>query len=292
MMRACPLKPMKKKIILLGARGFIGSFLASTLQKTNNFELTAWGSRDCDLTDHSQVQKRLIPLLADSHVIMCSSILRLQGEPLEIYEKNVAMALNLIRASQESTPASFVFLSSTDVYGRPPCINPMREEAMTCPTGNYGLSKLASEYLLELNLKCPLAILRLPGIYGPGDKAQSIIGKFTQRIQKGETITLDGKGEALRDYFHVQNIADIVTELLHSPRSDTYNLATGKSISLLEIVQTIGEALKVKPEIRFNKDCAPQYDFVFDASKLKRDFKTIDWIDVKRGISLYIKAMA
>ncbi|HIB69793.1 MAG TPA: NAD-dependent epimerase/dehydratase family protein, partial [Phycisphaerales bacterium] len=74
------------------------------------------------------------------------------------------------------------------------------EETPAKPKSHYGVSKLMSEIVLpiELSPQTPLSILRLPGVYGPGDQGNSVVGLFAEKLLLGEPIKIAGDGTAKR----------------------------------------------------------------------------------------------
>jgi UDP-glucose 4-epimerase len=277
------------KAIVLGARGFIGGEIADLLRKNPSLEVIPLGSKECDLTMLDHVREKLSPMAKGAHIVMCSAILRLPGEPRRVFDANVSMAQNIVTALKTIHIKSFIFLSSTDVYGRPPSEIPMRESSPAKPTGAYGESKLVSEGILRDGFDCPLAILRLPGVYGRSDKGNSIVGAFLKKILNDEAITLDNGGRQLRDYIHAENVAQIVEALILNPRNTLLNLATGSAMSISEVVDVIGTALGKTARKVVVGNPNPSYDFVFDVSRLKETLPHIKLIPLEEGIRRYSK---
>jgi nucleoside-diphosphate-sugar epimerase len=275
------------EVYLFGTGGFVGGVIARELAKNTPYQITPMARAQCELLDSEQVTKVFAKAQKPFQVVMCSAVMRLPGEPIRIFDENVKMARNLVEALKDSSIENFIFLSSTDVYGRPPSEVPMRESSPVRPTGNYGLSKQVSEDLFRLNLKCPVSSLRLPGIYGPTDKGTSVIGNFMRKIKNGETLILDDGGHQRRDYFHAKSVARVVEELIAKPQKTTLNLAMGKAITLAELVAMIEEALEVKARLEMRTSNQKQYDFCFDTSLLQKTLPGLEFISVRDGIRDY-----
>jgi nucleoside-diphosphate-sugar epimerase len=222
---------------------------------------------------------------------MCASVLRVDGEPARIFDDNVAMVRHLVESLHGLSPLSFIFLSSADVYGHPAAGQVLTEASPPHPQGYYGLSKVVCEQLLGLGLTCPLAVLRLPGVYGQGDHGRSVIGQFSRRILAGETLTLVDGGRPRRDYVVAGDVAKVVLAQIRRRASLTLNLATGRSLSLLELVERIAAASGRPARIEFQETASPQYDLVFDRSALTNAFADLDMTSMPTGIDDYVSLL-
>ena len=281
----------RPRVIVLGARGFVGGAVRGELERVGRWEVIGLGSTDCDLTDRVAVRERIGPLAKDAHVVLSSSVLLLPGEPVSIFDANVAMARNLTEALAGQRPASFTFLSSSDVYGRPPSETPLREQSPLAVTGHYGLSKLVAERLLNFGIDAPLGVFRLPGVYGPGDGARSIVGQFATRLLDGQALTLAGGGTALRDYVHVQDVARLIAAQLMQPVTRTLNVATGRAISLAELAAVTAKACGVALRTQAVAANGPQYDLSFDVSALHAAFPGVSMTPIEAGVAGYVDAL-
>ena len=230
----------KEKVLIFGGNGFIGRSISEYLQNQsiNYFSPT---KRQCDLLNLAQVQDYLNQFLNKRvHIVFCAAISRRTEDSLQSMQHNKKIVSNFIKGSQSLSLASFIFLSTIDVYKKP-YENPIKESTPIDPIGNYAISKVYSEKLIKNAWpKLPTLILRLPGIYGKGDKGSSIIGNFSQKIQEGSTLTLtNAKRSPMRDYVSVVDLCKIIHHFLCRPHTGTYNVATEKSLKITEIVRLI-----------------------------------------------------
>jgi nucleoside-diphosphate-sugar epimerase len=278
---------MTNQVVILGSKGFIGGELARLFRETGQWQTIGLSSAACNLLDLEQTVRVLAAQPPNAHWIMCSSVLLLPGEPVSIFDFNVAMARNVTHALASLPMRSLTYFSSADVYGRPPTQSPISENSPIGPTGHYGLSKYASERLLQFALGCPVTLLRCPGMYGPADHGKSIIGQFISKVRSGTEIELTGGGLSLRDYVHSDDIFQVVSGLLSKSHSKntTLNLATGTSLSLLDILDVISHSVGNPARI---KTVSPQttnpYDLTFDTRKLKEELPTIHFKSLDEGI--------
>jgi nucleoside-diphosphate-sugar epimerase len=185
--------------------------------------------------------------------------------------------------------SSFTYFSSADVYGRPPTQSPISENSPVGPTGHYGLSKYASERLLQLGLSCPVTVLRCPGMYGPADRGRSIVGQFISKVRSGTEIELAGGGLSLRDYVHSDDVFQVVSGLVSSRdlKHTILNLATGKSLPLLGLLDLISNVVGRPALIRTVSPQTNPYDLIFDTRQLREHLPAICFKSLQEGIRDY-----
>ncbi len=280
-----------QQIVIMGHTGFIGQTLYRWLN-SEGLPVIGASSEECNLLDSDSVNIFFSNIPEKADVVFCSVINRHTDDSIRSLHNNIDMVENFIRCVRRKRLRSLIYLSSVDVYGRFPEL-PINEKTMPIPSGYYGVSKLCSEFLLKHSggSDCPVAILRLPGVYGQGDKGKSIVGLFTDRLCSGEVIKLSGDGMVLRDYVEVGDVCRIVKDLIEKPKTTTLNLATGNSLTLKEIVRTIGETIGSEPDIRYiTKDENSAGDLIFDTRALLIQFAGIQLTELKRGCASYVKA--
>lgn len=262
---------MKKNVLVLSSNGFIGSTLASALSHRADINLIGLTSESCNLLDamatHDAIRKLPDPLT----IVFLSTFGRFPRDDHYVYLRNVAMVTNLIAATKHKTVENVIFTSSVCMYGRPPVKLPVTEDIRIQPTGHYGLSKFVSEQLLGFHFEqCPLTILRIPGTYGKSDKGKSVISNFYDKISKNQPVVLADGGTGVRDFLYVDDIVSVIEQCIDKPMPGVFNVASGESYSMLDLVYKIGSFLDIKPLIQNVSTDQPQFDLYFDLSKLKR----------------------
>ena len=270
-------KPME--ILVTGGAGFIGSHLGESLLregykvvcldnfndyydpniKRNNVEPLLREKKfslvEADIRDKEALQKvfddfqfdRLIHLAAQAGVRFSLK------EPSLYMDINVNGTLNLLELSKEYQIKSFLFGSSSSVYGATTEI-PFSETGELKPISPYAVSKRAAEllcwtynYLYHL----PVTIFRFFTVYGPRQRTDMAIHKFAKLIQEGEEISLFGSGESKRDYTYVSDIVDGITSALDKDFDfQIFNLGNSDPITLRHLVSLIeknmGKTAKIK----------------------------------------------
>ncbi|WP_457680824.1 NAD-dependent epimerase/dehydratase family protein [Thermovibrio sp.] len=197
------------------------------------------------------------------HLAAVASVHRSVEEPLYCHRVNFDGTLYLLEESRRAGVDKFVFASSAAVYGDLPEL-PKREDVAVRPITPYAVDKYASERysVNSFNLYgLKATALRFFNVYGERQDSSSpysgVISIFIDRIKKfkrGEKTTIEifGDGRQTRDFIYVK---DVVKALLIAEKEKTegevYNVATGKEVSLLELLETLKELVGELPPIRF-----------------------------------------
>jgi nucleoside-diphosphate-sugar epimerase len=284
---------LPKRVAILGASGFIGRRIYETLGVTGPYSVTGYSSEDCNLLDLDQVKHVLSRYGADTTVVFCSAIRRTRDDSFAALVQNVTMVHNFIEGVPPTGLRSVLFFSSVDVYGRPPTVVPTNEKSPTQPSEYYGVAKLAGEQLLQMRLarQFPVAVLRIPGIYGLGDQFRSVIGSFLQQVQRDEVVRVSGDGTALRDYVEVTDVAQVVHKLIEQPYNGIVNVVTGRSVAIRDIVQCAASAMGKQPLVELCPDIDSKGDLVWDSQVVHALCPDIEFMPVERGIEQYAQAL-
>lgn len=285
---------MAPDIIILGS-GFIGTDLARALAGSeSSFRLVS--SAACDLTDRDQVQQTLQNCDSSTSIVMTACVTRLRDNTYLGFHQNVLMAENLATFLRSHTVRNVVFLSSVDVYGLLEEGQVIHEELPLNPDDYYAMSKVVSEFILTKGCgarNIPLAILRLTGVYGPGDDGKSTIWKLTQSAIDQGVISVYGDGQDERDFVTVQDVAKVILCEIVTPRHHIVNVATGTSHTILEIARCIAKMIPCKfeliPALDENQPKRAKIMW-FDTTKLKTELPEFTPSDLSEGIRQYLNA--
>ena len=279
------------KVIVLGATGFIGRNIYNHLTEKNNLIVEGYSSKNCNLLDPSHVNELFNADNSKTTVIICSAIPRMKEDSWEAMLKNITIIYNLTSSVHTKDLRSVIFISSVDIYGNNLPGKPIDEDTMPNPIGFYGLSKYISERILQSFQKdfYPVTCLRMPGIYGPDDSYKSIIGKFINKALNRETIEIYGEGRVKRDYVDIRDIYKVTDFFVKNPYTGVVNVATGRSISIKDIVLVISSMVNIKVTVEClenKKD--KQCDMVFNISRLKSVYKNMEFKSLEEGVRYYI----
>ncbi len=292
------------EVLILGGSGFIGRQLSKRLRVASTADgvtprprVTPLSSSACDLLDLPSARRCLAQSGPQTTLVICAGISRLAGDSWSLFQRNLTMVRNLLESLPADHVRSIVFLSSTDVYGLPAVELPICESTPVRPTTYYGLSKLACEQLFSIGnqVRCPVACLRLPGIYGPTDGGKSVVGRFCRRLASGHSLELSGEGKVLRDLIHVDDLCALIDALVTSPREITLNVATGRSRPIREIVELVADQLQLSSARRSEliefkpPNPARDHPLVFETNRLQAAFPEVRFRQIASGIADYLQ---
>jgi len=159
-----------------------------------------------------------------------------------LYERvNFHGTLALLNLCREFPPQKFLFASSSSVYGNASPV-PFSEDIPFClPISPYGVTKLAGEWLCRNFAEqtgVPTLCLRLFSVYGPRQRPDLVLHKFTRLIERGEEVPVLGDGSAARDYTYIDDIlAGILAAIEYAgSRFEIINLGSNHPVSLNELL--------------------------------------------------------
>jgi len=230
------------RLVVIGSTGFIGRNIIAALGKDRRLKVSGLSSKDADLTKYISalsLRKRITP---GSALVVAAAVTRDKGDNVEGMLANIKMAVNLARQVGPLRLSHLVYISTVDVYGRENIQLPLGEGSRIQPWGYYAISKYASELILKkacLDSGTAYTVLRLPGVYGPGDTHKSPISVFMAAAINGSPLNIAGDGSQLRDFLFVGDIPKAIREAVLNRVQGTYNLVAGKSYSINRILKTI-----------------------------------------------------
>jgi UDP-glucuronate 4-epimerase len=160
------------------------------------------------------------------------------AQPRLYMETNIAGTLNLLEAAREHGVRRFVFASSSSIYGERAGSGPFREdEDVSRPISPYAWTKVAGEALLHTFSRLyglQAVALRFFTVYGPAQRPDLAIHKFTRLIDRGEPIPVFGDGSSSRDYTYVDDTLKGVLGALEYDETpfEVFNLGESRAVSL------------------------------------------------------------
>ena len=175
-------------------------------------------------------------------------------QPFLYEEVNVLGTLHLLEAARTYGCKKFVFGSSSSVYGE--CKNaPFKETELELqPISPYGVSKLTGEkYCHTYNhlYKMPIICLRFFTVYGPRQRPDLAIYKFTKLIEEGKPVPIFGDGQYKRDFTYVTEILDGIIGSINYDKSsfEIFNLGESHTTSVVDLVKLIENVTGKKANI-------------------------------------------
>ena len=221
-----------RRIKDLNISGFVNNpsvrFIDSDLAVTDGKKLAEMIKEPVDVIVHLAAKAGVRPSILD---------------PVSYQKANVVGLQNMLDFAKEVSCRQFVFASSSSVYG----INshyPWKEDEQLMPISPYAMTKLAGEMMGHVynNLfKIRFIALRFFTVYGPGQRPDLAIHKFTKNILKNQPITMYGDGNTSRDYTFIDDtISGIVAAMKYDKSGfEIINLGNNYSVSLKELIRSI-----------------------------------------------------
>ncbi len=131
----------------------------------------------------------------------------------------------------------FLFFSTGAVYGNTPVT--VTEEADCHPLGSYAAAKLRAETKLDPAFCCALRVSNIFGAATLAEKPQGVITRLCASVHDGTPLTIWGDGSGTKDYLHYRDFAEAVRAVLAARLTGVFNVASGQSLSLREIIDLV-----------------------------------------------------
>jgi UDP-glucuronate 4-epimerase len=266
------------KILVTGGAGFIGSHVVETLLRQNHevailddfndfydpqvkrHNLAAVADQvaihEVDLRDPAAAERVVGEGKFDViiHLAARAGVRPSIKEPQLYYDTNVGGTLHLLQAAQRIGLGRFIFASSSSVYGICETVPFSEDLHLTQTISPYAATKIAGEFLCSTYshlYQMRIVALRFFTVYGPRQRPDLAIHRFTSRIWSGKPIDQFGDGTTRRDYTYIDDIVQGVVASLgyEGPLFDIFNLGENQTITLRELIGAIEEALGRKAKI-------------------------------------------
>jgi UDP-glucuronate 4-epimerase len=268
-----------RRILVTGGAGFIGSHLVAALLDrgdqvsiADNFDpfyaerikrralepLLARGARlfELDIRDEAALTAAFREARPDAvvHLASLAGVRPSLKNPALYMDVNMRGTANVLAAARDTGVRRFVFGSSSSVYGAR-SEAPFRETDRTdSPLSPYAASKIAGELLARTfhNLYgLEVVSLRFFTVYGPRQRPDLAIHKFSRKMLASEPLPFFGDGDSRRDYTFIDDILAGVLAAIERPglHDEVINLGGAHTTSLRELIALLEESLGVKAVI-------------------------------------------
>ncbi|MCB9377267.1 MAG: GDP-mannose 4,6-dehydratase [Holophagales bacterium] len=310
---------MSAHVLVTGGAGFIGShttrrlvgrgdrvtvlddfndFYDPGLKRANMARLLAGGGvelvegdiRDAALVDRLFSERRFDAVV---HLAARAGVRPSLAEPILYEEVNCIGTLRLLEAARAHGPSNFVFASSSSVYGINEKVPFAEDDPVDLPISPYATTKRAGEllcfnysHLYGLRTSC----LRFFTVYGPSQRPEMAIAKFTDLIARGETVPLFGTGQTRRDYTFIDDIVDgVVASLDLAPKFEIFNLGGSQTTTLIDLVHGIAGELGVEPRIEMLPEQPGDVPITFaDVDKARKMLGYEPKVPIREGLARYV----
>ena len=313
-----------KTYLITGGAGFIGSSLSERLIKEGNRVVAI--DNFCDFYNPTIKENNVKELIKNSNFKLYRNDIRDRELVKKIFEENnidivmhlAAMAgvrpsienpvlyqevncmgtQNILEEMKAHNVKNLVMASSSSVYGN--CIEVPFNENMIVDfaISPYAATKKANEVMTHVYHKLfdmNVIMLRFFTVYGPKQRPDLAINKFTRLMLEDKEIPMFGDGTTSRDYTYIDDIVDGIIRSCNyvENNNDVYeilNLGNSSPVSLKEMINTIGQAIGVNPKIKQLPMQPGDVDRTFaDISKAKKLIGYNPKTSFKEGIENFVE---
>ncbi len=269
------------RFLVTGGAGFIGSHITERLLKQKHFarvldnfssgkKANLWFSSGQglksrfellrgDIRDKKTCLKACKKIDFVLHQAGLRSVPKSMLWPAEYNQVNIGGTLNMLEAALANKVKSFVFASSSAVYGEAADF-PQKEDSAPGPVSPYALSKLAGEYYCRIFSSyhgLPTASLRYFNVFGPrqslDDEYAIVIPKFIHCLLSGRPYPVYGNGRQSRDFIYIDNVveANILAATKARLKGEAFNVASGVDYNVLELSRILNRLGQKEAGIKF-----------------------------------------
>ena len=257
------------KILVTGADGFTGRYLAAELQRAG-YEVHGLVHKPvasgkvagvsalhvADLSDAAGLAAVVHEVQPDKVVHLAAIAFVAHGDIEAIYRTNLVGTRHLLEAlAQSKAPLDAVLLaSSANVYGNS-VGGVLDENTPPAPANDYAVSKLAMEYAARLYAgRLPLITVRPFNYTGVGQAESFLIPKIVNHVRRRAPLIELGNLDVARDFSDVRNVVQLYRRLLEAPAAvgQTFNVCSGQAWSLNDVLAMVREISRRDFEVRVN----------------------------------------
>jgi len=293
------------RVLITGGAGFVGSHIAdacldrgydtyvldnlSTGRKRNLSPKAELIQADIATADLETILSKIKPEIIFHQAAQVSVPLSIK-QPLQDQQVNIQGTIKLLEAARMANVRKVIYASSAAVYGNPVYL-PVDEKHPIQPISFYGISKYVPELYLKTYMDLyhlPFTALRYANIYGPRQVAHGeggVVAIFTDRILRGEAITIQGDGEQTRDFIYISDIVEANLAAIERGDGGIYNIGTGVQTSINQLAQALETAAGHPIE---KKNAAPREgdirDSYFNPDLAMRELNWLPKVSLVEGL--------
>ena len=261
---------MPSTILVTGGAGFIGSHLVETLVHRGDsvrvIDNLCTGNRDnlagvandidfveADIRDESAVGRVMSNVEVVFHQAALASVPLSLEKPMEVHHATATGTLNILDQAARSGVRRVVYAGSSSCYGDQPFAANRESDSLHC-LSPYAAGKLAGEFYCQSffeSFGLETVVLRYFNVFGPRQDPDSpysaVIPLFITWLLSGKSPIVYGDGQQSRDFAYVSNVVDgnLLAADVAEAAGKTFNLANGRSTTLLELIEAVKELLDV-----------------------------------------------
>ena len=308
--------------LVTGGGGFIGSHLVEALlqagRRVRVFDDFSTGLRtnlahldpapeivEGSLTDPVAVAQVVAGVRVVYHLGALASVARSVENPIATHAACATGTLNLLDAVRKAGVRRVVYAASSSAYGGASGEGGQTEDQPVAAKSPYAAAKLAGELYLQAfahTYGLETVRLRFFNIFGPRQRSDSpysgVIALFIASMSEGRIPTIHGDGSQSRDFTYVANAVQAMMKAAVAPdvSGNVYNVGTGRSITILQLVEALNRIFGSKLEPQFVPTRAGDVKYsLADISRTRSDLgydPAVSFEDgLKRTVEWYLKSV-
>lgn len=308
------------EILVTGGAGFIGSHLCEKLLEVGervicldnfndyydpklkesniegfknhrNFFLIRGDILDYDLLDI---------IFSEFHIDKIAHLAAIAGvrpsllSPQRYVDTDVKGTINLLEYAKDCRIKNFVFGSSSSVYGINKKLPFCEEDPTNLQISPYAAAKKSAELYCQTYhhlYGIPIVILRFFTVYGPRQRPDMAIRKFTELLMDGKSIQVYGDGTSKRDYTYIDDVTDgLLNSLQREFKFEIINLGDSEVIELNKLVSIISDELGIEPEVEYLPEQTGDVPITY--ADINKAMKLLDYnpkVDILEGVRRFIQ---
>lgn len=300
------------RVLVTGGAGFIGSNLANTLS-ADGHEVVVLDDLslgvpsnlvdgvelvDGSVCDAGTVSKSMRGIESVFHLAAKSSLTMIIDDPVLGEEVNVGGFLRILEAAREEGVERVVYASTSSIYSgmKPPHSEDMDVTPRTLYEQNlFAREQIASIYTATRGIEA--VGMRFFSVYGSNEwhkkKYANLVSQFIWSMLRDERPVIYGDGSQTRDFVHVSDVCRALILASESERAagDVFNVCTGRSYSLNQLVDMINEEIDTSIEPRYVENPLKMYvdHTLGDPGKAREVLGFESAISLREGVSMVVK---
>jgi len=221
--------------------------------------------------------------------------------PQAYIDSNIIGFFNILEACRKYPVEHLLFASSSSVYGNQMKTPFSVDDPVDTPVSLYAATKKSNElmaYTYSHLYRIPATGLRFFTVYGPYGRPDMAYFSFTNKIMKGETISVFNNGDLYRDFTYIDDIVTGIENMLtHPPKENeqgdpfkVYNIGNNKPEALMDFINALENALGMEAKKEFfPMQQGDVYQTYADVSDLMRDFDFKPDTPIEKGLAEFAK---
>jgi UDP-glucose 4-epimerase len=305
---------MKKKVLVTGGAGFIGSHLVDRLVDLD-FEVTVLDNllrgnkltsqtlanidlHEGDVRDQALVNELSKGCMYIFHLAAVLGVDIVADNPVETMEVEVEGTRNVCHAAITNGVKKVLYASTSGIYGHSAIESAVTEDIIVDPRTSYAMAKRFNEiYLASCHEEKGLnsVSLRFFNVYGPRQDNRMVIPRFIEQAQTSKPLTVFGTGKQTRDFTYIDDTIEACIQLMNKCNgAEIVNIANESEGCIEDLAFLIRDSLNKNIEIQYIDAPKKRYDYeverrVGSSNKLERITGFKPQISLSEGLSLLLK---